>query len=229
MKIYNSLWFSGDTPHAFGLGGEEYPGCKSYSRDGTFRNYKISLNTYAPVEFRVDDITEGVDAYVDMRVFTWGTNTLGNFRSDLVKTGTGTLCFPSNNYTRPFVGDLTVKEGTVVFLSLFADVQNFFAASCSDPLQTITVSTGATLRLEKRNLTPWGRDTTPNIKIVVDHGTLQYVTSYDNRGNMAARDWVFDDATIDVKNIGHTRAGIFYFKNSVTFKGTRPLVMWPDE
>ena len=57
MHIFNTLWFSGDTPHAFGFT-DEYPGYKSYSRDGTLKGYCISLNPFAPVEFRVDDIAE---------------------------------------------------------------------------------------------------------------------------------------------------------------------------
>ena len=228
MHIFNTLWFSGDTPHAFGFT-DEYPGYKSYSRDGTLKGYCISLNPFAPVEFRVDDIAEGVDAYVNMYAFTWGTNTLGNYRCDLVKTGAGTLCFPSNNFARSFKGDFTMKEGTVVFKSL-SSAQNFFQATYADPLQTITISTGATMRVEMRNLTVPGADTTPNIKIVIDHGTLQFVTGTDQRGAMAARDWVFDDATLDIHNTGMSEFfGIFNFKNSATFRGTRPLEMWPDE
>jgi len=230
MKIFNRLWFSGDTPHAFGFT-DEYPGYKSYSLHETLKGYKISLNSFAPVEFRVDDITgdDGVDAYVNMYAFTCGTNTLGRYMYPLVKSGAGTLCFPSNNCTKTFKSDFTVKEGTVVFKSL-SSVQNFFQASYTDPLQTITISTGATMRVEMRNLTPPGAEKTPNIKIVIDHGTLQFVTGAGQHGAMAAKDWVFDDATLDIHNLGMSEYyGIFNFKNSATFKGTRPLEMWPDE
>ena len=236
MYIFNTLWFSGDTPHAFGFS-DEYPGYKSYSRDETLKGYKISLNSFSPVEFRVDDITgdDGVDAYVNMYAFTSGTNTLGQFRCDLVKGGAGTLCFPSNNVNKAFKSNFTVKEGTVVFKSL-SSAQNFFQAAPTDPLQTITISTGATMRVEMRNLTVPGGEKTPNIKIVVDHGTLQFVTGTNpltgasQQGAMAAKDWVFDDATLDIHNPGMSEFfGIFNFKNSATFRGTRPLVMWPDE
>ena len=84
IKIFNTLHFSGQTPHAFGF---TYSGCKSYTSSGTFNNYKVSLNSYAPVELRVDDITGdgNVDAYVNMSMFTWGTNAVGVYRCDLVK------------------------------------------------------------------------------------------------------------------------------------------------
>ncbi len=236
MYVYNRLWFSGNTPHAFGFT-DEYPGYKSYSLDETLKKYKISLNSSAPVEFRVDDITgdDRVDAYVNMYAFTCGTNALGEFRYSLVKGGAGTLCFPSNNCTKAYKSDFTVKEGTVVFKSL-SNSQNFFQATSTDPLQTITISTGATMRVEMRNLTPPGAETTPNIKIVVDHGTLQFVTGThpvtgaSQHGALAAKDWVFDDATLDIHNPGMSEYfGIFNFKNSAVFRGTRPLEMWPDE
>ena len=86
MKIYNALAFSGETPHAFGFPDGRYTGYKHYSSD--FLPGKISLNAYAPVEFRVNDVDDGdgVDAYVNMEAFTWGTNTVGQYRADIVKT-----------------------------------------------------------------------------------------------------------------------------------------------
>lgn len=236
MKICKTLWFSGDTPHAFGFNDGDWPGCKTYTPDGTFKTYKMSLNSYSPVEFRVDDITgdDGVDAYANMLVFTYGTNTVGKYRSDIVKTGAGTLCFPSNNCYRPFKGDFTVKEGAVVFKSL-SGTQLFFGAEYDDPLQTITISTGATMRAEFRNLVNTGKDMVPNVKFVIDHGTLEFVArpgsgTSDGKGPMVAREWVFDDATLVVTNQGLSEyAGIFNFRHSVTFRGTKPLVMWPAE
>ena len=234
MKIFNTLWFSGNTPHAFGFPDNAYPGYKHYSLDGTLKNCQVSLNPKAPVEIRVDDIDggDGVDAYMNWLAFNWGKNADGAFRCDLVKTGAGTLVFPSNNVVRinntdrAFNGDFTVKEGTVRFQSL-SGAQSFFRAADTDPLQTITVSTNATLVFDKRNITvPGDGGVTPNIKIVVDHGTLRYRPgTSDNKGTIVARDWVFDDATLDISNRGNT----LYFKNSVTFRGTRPLALLPDE
>lgn len=231
MKIFNTLHFAGATPHAFGFPEGSFSGYKHYSLAGTLKNHPFSLNAKAPVEIRVDDIDGGdnVDAYMNMKAINWGTNSPSYYRCDIVKTGAGTLAFPSNDVARAFNGDFTVKEGTVKFLSL-STAQSFFRAVAGDLLQTVTVSTNATLSIAKRNITlPGDNAATPNIKIVIDHGTLEYQTTAANAGSIAARDWVFDDATIDVKNIGNIGAGIFYFKNSVTFKGTRPLVMWPDE
>lgn len=229
MKIFNTLWFSGATPHAFGFNDGDFPGLKTYTPDGTFKGYKVSLNPQSPVEFRVDDIADGVDTYINMIPFTWGTNTLGQYRCDIVKTGAGTLCFPSNTVEKAFKGDFTVREGTVVFKTL-AGPQNFFRAECNDSLQTITISTGATMRVEYRNITNPGQGTVPNIKFVVDHGTLEFVPRSGEDGLIAARDWVFDDANLDIHSKGLNDVnGVFSFRNSVTFKGTRPLVMWPDE
>ena len=232
MKIFNTLWFSGSTPHAFGFPDNTYTGYKHYSLDGTLKGYLVSLNSKAPVEIRVDDIDNGsdVDAYMSWLAFTWGKDANSVFRCNIEKTGAGTLVFPSNsvnkidNVWRYFKGDFTVKEGRVEFLSL--DKAQFFNAGPNDDLQTVTVSTNATLSIAKRNITnPGDGGVTPNIKIVVDHGTLEYRPGTTaNKGSIVARDWVFDDATLDISNSGPT----LYFKNSVTFRGTRTLAMLPD-
>ena len=221
MKLYNTLHFSGDTPHAFGFEDGTYDGYKHYPKVATLghANRAISLNTFSPVEFRVDDIYDGVDAYVNMNMFTWGTNTTGVFRSDIVKTGAGTLAFPSNSKIRPFYGDLVVKEGTVQFM-----VQQGFFSDKSTDRQTLAVSTNATLRMLIHNVIP-GPGETPNILIAVDHGTMEFEAD----GCLQAKDWLFDDATLNIRNAGMDRyLGVLYFKNSVTFRGTRPLEMWPN-
>lgn len=227
VKIFNTLWFSGSTPHAFGFPDNTYVGYKHYSLDGTLKGYLVSLNSKAPVEIRVDDIDNGngIDAYMNWLAFTWGKDSSNAFRCNIEKTGAGTLVFPSNSVNRTFKGDLTIKDGRVEFWSL--DSQQFFKAGPDDALQTVTVSTNATLSIAKRNITnPGDGGVTPNIKIVVDHGTLEYRPgSTSNKGSIVARDWVFDDATLDISNSGNT----LYFKNSVTFRGTRALEMLPDE
>lgn len=228
-KIYNTLWFAGNTPHAFGFAEGVYPGYKAYTLDGTFQNRKISLNPYSPVEFRVDDIdndADGVDAYVDMKAFTWGTNTVGIYKSDIVKTGAGKLSFPTkpNTFTKTFLGDFTIREGTVEFCQ-----QNFFPCDGAN-LQTLSVLTNATLRMTSNNVIRGLLTDMPNVNIVVDHGVLEFILPSDSGGALQAKDWVFDDATLNVHNKGMSKVvGVFYFKNSATFRGTRPLVMWPDE
>lgn len=223
-KIYNTLWFSGDTPHAFGFAEGDYPGCKAYTLDGTLQNRKISLNSYAPVEFRVDDIDndeDGVDAYVNMKAFTWGTNTVNIYKSDIVKTGAGKLSFPVNTVTKTFLGDFTIKEGTVEFCK-----QGFFPSDGAN-LQTLSVLTNATLRMTIHNVVNGNVSNMPNVNIVVDHGVLDFTCT---GGMLQAKDWVFDDATLHIHNKGMSAVvGVFYFKNSATFSGTKPLVMWPDE
>ena len=102
MKIFNTLWFSGSTPHAFGYDDGTYPGYKHYSSAGTFKSRRVSLESGTPVEFRVDDITANadVDAYMNIGVLTWGYSGNGQdangsniSKADIVKTGAGTICF----------------------------------------------------------------------------------------------------------------------------------------
>lgn len=221
MRLYNTLHFSGDMPHAFGFDNGTYDGYKHYPKSTTLGHPSraISLNTFSPVEFRVDNIVEGVDAYVTMNMFTWGTNTTGVFRSDIVKTGPGTLCIPLKSYIRPFYGDFTIREGTVEFAA-----QGILPAD-GYSRRTLTVLTNATLRMTVHNVVDGVLTNTPNICVVVDHGTMEFTAG----GCLQAKDWVFDDATLNIRNAGMDRyLGILYFKNSVTFRGTRPLEMWPN-
>ena len=221
IKIFNALVFSGNTPHAYGFADDTYPGYKHYAKN--FLPGKISLNPHAPVEFRVDDIDQGdgVDAYVNVKdMFTWGTNTVGNYKSDIVKTGAGTICLTNGTLT----GDFFVKEGTAQFLG-----QGFFPYN-SSYLQTITVSTNATLKMTFRNLVNANDlSAAANVKIVVDHGMLDFSPYSGTYGSLQAKDWMFDDATLNIHNTGgNSSMGIFYFKDSVSFRGTRPLAMLPD-
>ena len=58
LKIFNTLWFSGTTPHAFGYDDGTYPGYKHYSSAGTFKSKYVSLESGTPVEFsKLDYIT----------------------------------------------------------------------------------------------------------------------------------------------------------------------------
>lgn len=223
LKIFNTLHFSGQTPHAFGF---TYSGCKSYTSIDTFGGYKISLNSYAPVELCVDDITGdgNVDAYVNMSMFTWGTNAVGVYRCDLVKTGSGTLRFPSTSSTKTFLGDFTIREGTVEFTQ-----QGFFPSDGTEE-QTLSVLTNATLSMTCRNVIDGTlANTDPRVDVVVDHGTFRFVPSANAPGTLRARDWTFDDATLDIHNPGMAIAGVLYFRRKATFRGTHQLEMLPDE
>ena len=226
IKIFNELRFSGSVPHAFGYADGDYPGFKAYSLDGTLNSTLVSLNAKAPIELCVDDISgdSGVDAYVNLNAFTWGESTVGNlYKCDIVKTGAGTICLPT---VKVLKGNFTVKEGTVEF----RDGQGFFPGNGSY-LQTITVLTNATLRMAKRNLINGEALTgTANVNIIVDHGTLDFSPGSGDRGMLCVGDCVFDDATLNIHNYGHNAfAGIFYFKRSLAFKGTREIVMSIDE
>lgn len=218
LYVFNKIHFSGTEKQSLG--------CKGDFNDA---DHLISLNVRNPVEICVDDVIDGVDAEMCLSGFTWGTNTVGEYRCDLIKTGAGTLSFPNNGYNKPFKGNFKIEEGCVEFLSE-SNVQNFFQADADDSLQTVTVSTNATLRIKKRNIFKLGADNTPNIKLVVDHGTLEVTPGTGNHGSLTVMDCVFDNATLNISNLGMSEQfGIFGFKNSVTFKGDRPLVMWPDE
>lgn len=227
MYVFNTIHFSGDEKQSLGCGNDFT----------TNKNHLISLRVWDPVEIRVDDIVDGTDAEMCMKGFVWGTNSVGVYRCDLVKTGSGTLLISDNNYTKVnnndtrwrFRGDLFISEGSVRFSSETGG-QNFFQAGAEDPLQTITVSTNGTMIIDKRNITKPAGENTPNIKIVVDHGKLVYDTSEADAGALTAKDWVFDDAELEIHNKGFNKfIGVLVFRNSVTFRGSKPLVMWPDE
>ena len=225
MKIFNALHFSGTTPHAFGYADGTYAGCKSYTLADTLRNFPISLNSYSPVEFCVDEITGNAepDVYVQMRMFTYGTNTVGVYKSDIVKIGEGTLVFPDTSMQKKFYGNFTVTEGTAEFRA-----QGFFPAETDGPAQTLAVSTNGTLRLSFRNVVTGTATERPNIKVVVDHGRFEFVTTTGAHGSLRAREWVFDDPILDIRNAGMSQYfGVFGFLGPVTFLGTKPISIVP--
>ena len=249
LYIFNKIHFSGDTVQTLGCG-------KNGLSDFTDNNHLISLNVRHPVEICVDEIGNGddADAQISMAAFTWGTNSLGFYRADLVKTGLGTLSIPNascsqftyyekfpeytvtNTVKSYFLGDFTVQEGTVDFST---NAVFFFHATGSDSVQNVTVSTNGTLIFRKRNMagSAGGGD---KVRLVVDHGTFKYVTGAGDHGPLTINDIVLDDPILDVRNTGMGRQGkistggyyytygIFYVKNSMVFRGTRPLVMEPD-
>lgn len=227
MLIYNALHFSGGTPHAFGLSGDAYAGCKSYLLSQTFRK-AISLNPFSPVEIRVDDIDNGsgVDAYVNMQMFTWGTNTMGVFRSDIVKTGPGTLNFPVSTVNKTFLGDFAVREGVAEF-----EWQGFFPSDGNEE-QTITVSTNGTFRAKIRNVVKGSLLEKPAVDVVVDHGRFEFVPT-DGIGCFRARNFTFDGAQIVLKSQGHNPTsgkytGVLCSMGTMSFKGDTPYVLEPD-
>ena len=235
MYLFNTLWFSGSTPHAFGFD-SGYAGCKRYAKGATIGGGKyISLNTRQPVEFRVDDITadSGVDAYINPDMFTWAKNSAGVFKADIVKTGAGTLSVPvakSAGTTKDFLGDITVEEGT---LELAAQKIFPFSAASYDAMaaQTLAVSNGATVVFSIRNVVDGdtvssGAITVPRLRLVVDGGTFQYHATGNNSGCNRFRECVFHDATIDIRNPGRNEfAGILAFMGPVSFSGSTPYVL----
>lgn len=242
LYIFNKIHFSGDTVQSLGCGS-----------DFTDNDHLISLNPFRPIEICVDEIGNGdaADAELSMAGFTWGTNTFGVYRSDLVKTGLGTLSIPNGNYSqsevavkdkteiRYFLGDLTVLEGTV---DLASAVTQFFRSTNSDSIQNVTVSTNGTLIFRMRNMAG-GASADTQVRLVVDHGTFRFITSAGCHGPLTIKDIVLDDATFDIQNAGMQRQikrkedktvdyyfytyGIFYVKNSMVFRGTRPFVLEP--
>ena len=235
MYLFNTLWFSGSTPHAFGFD-SGYAGCKRYAKGATIGGGKyISLNTRQPVEFRVDDITadSGVDAYIHPDMFTWAKNSAGVFKADILKTGAGTLSVPvakSAGTTKDFLGDITVSEGTMEFAA-----QKLFPVSTASydatAAQTLTVSNGATVVFSIRNVVDGdtvlnGAITVPRLRLVVDGGTFKYHATGNNSGCNRFRECVFNNATIDIRNPGRNElAGILAFMGPVSFSGSTPYVL----
>lgn len=226
MKIVNALAFSGENPHAFGFADGTYDGFKHYAT--SFLPGFISLNSYAPVEFHVDDITgnDSIDAYVNMKMFTWGTNTVGVYRSDIVKTGPGTLNFPVSTVNKTFLGDFAVREGVAEF-----EWQGFFPSDGKEE-QTITVSTNGTFRAKIRNVVKGSLLEKPAVDVVVDHGRFEFVPS-DGIGCFRARNFTFDGAQIVLKSQGHNPTsgkytGVLCSMGTMSFKGDTPYVLEPD-
>ena len=237
LYIFNKLHFSGNTVQSLGCGS-----------DFTDNDHLISLNPRNPVEICVDETGNGddADAQISMAAFTWGTNSLGFYRADLVKTGLGTLSIPDNRYSqsevstkdttenRYFLGDLTVQDGTVDFST---NVTTFFRSTDSSCVQNVTVSTNGTLIFRKRNVAG-SAGVDPQVRLVVDHGTFKYLPGAGCHGPLTIKDIVLDDPTLDIQNYGMGRQGnrtdgyfytygIFYVKNSMVFRGTRPIVLEP--
>ena len=224
MKICCALAFSGRTPHAFGFNNGTYAGCKHYAT--SLLHGLISLNSQTPVEFHVDDITDDVDAYVNMKMFTWGTNTVGVYRSDIVKTGSGTLNFPVNTVNKTFLGDFVVRGGVAEF-----EQQGFFPSD-GDEEQTIAVYTNGTFRAKIRNVIKGSLTDKPSVDVFVDHGRFEFAPS-DRIGCFRARNFTFDDAEIVLKSQGHNPTGGKYVGSlcsmgTMSFKGRTPYVLEPD-
>lgn len=228
MKIFNALAFSGETPHAFGFPNGRYPGYKHYS--SSFLPGKISLNPYAPVEFRVENIDngDGVDTYLcgDLStMFAWGTNSVGEARGEIVKTGAGTLCITNTVNGKYYNGDLTIREGVLSF-----DDMSFFASD-GGQTQTITVLTNGTLRANIRNVVRGTLTDKPKVDVVVDHGTFDFSPT-SATGNFRARNFTFDDATIVLKSQGLSTTqkyiGVLTVMDTLSFKGSTPYVLQPD-
>ena len=224
MKIFNKLHFAGSQPHSFGYAGT-YADCKEYTLADTLKGWPISLNSFAPVTFEVDDITndELPDAYVKMKMFTYGTNSAGIFKSDIIKTGSGTLVIPDCEMQKKFYGNFTVSGGEVKFMA-----QGFFPSETEGPAQTLTVSNNATLNCAYRNIITGTVTERPNVKVVIDHGTFRFATQTGAHGCLRAREWVFNDPILDIRNAGLSQmAGVFGFFGPVTFRGTRPISIDP--
>jgi len=232
MNIFNALEFGGATPIALGMTKD---GFKSYrpiipSKPNAVRFFALSNSTKGPsIELQVDDITgdDRTDVCIDMSAFTWGKDSDGLYRRSFLKTGAGTLSFPLANETLPFLGDFTIAGGTVEFTQ-----QGFFKGPDTDrPVQTLTVSNNATLRMTSRNVVSGGTAATPKLDVVVDHATFEFRTTSTSKGWMKARRWMFNEATIVISNGGQNKTdnGVLGFFERVDFKGTKPYDLAIDK
>lgn len=229
LKLFKGLEFSGSTPHAFCCTNGTDAGYKPYTLASTFKGFPILVAPESTLEVRVDDITgdDKPDAYFALQPFVWRTNETVASRCTFMKTGPGYMVVPkgdtfeSSKYYGRF--DFTVAGGVTEFTQ-----QGHFDCLPSLPQSTITVSNNATLFLSIRNVVKGTAIDRPNVKIVVDHGTFKYVTGTGNHGCLRAGEWVFDDATLDIRNAGMSRQfGVLGFLGPVTFRGTKPVAIKP--
>ncbi len=230
LRITDKLHFSGLTPHAFGAASEA--GYKSYTKSAAMNDRLISLNSHKPVEICVDEITgdDTADLLFNTSMLTWGTNTVGVYACDFVKTGSGSMIWSGtqNATSTKFLGNVTVAGGTLTMKS-----QNMVPQgdAYADIARTITVSNDAALVLTTRNAIQSA--TNANVRLVVDGGTFSVRTSSTDAGRAAVfSECVFNNATIDISNPGlssHPVGGILSFNGPVTFSGSRPYVLDVDD
>ena len=159
--VVGGLRFTGDTPHIFSKA--------RYTPSTGAGEAFVALSARNPVTFTVDDITSDatVDADVNMNAFVWGTNAVGATAIALVKDGPGTLKFSSlaSGNGKPFYGDIAVAEGAAVFAK-----QALLPAQAEmghERLQTLSVSNGAVLRFEVRNVMNGDLSHKPPLRIVI--------------------------------------------------------------
>ncbi|HRR32941.1 MAG TPA: autotransporter-associated beta strand repeat-containing protein [Kiritimatiellia bacterium] len=234
MRVFDTLWFSGPTPHAFGFDEGTYAGYKHYSKGnastGTFKGYFVQTVADSTLELRVDKITPGagdVDLYFSGNPLFWQTNASVRSRCELVKTGPGKMTVVNIAWGTNGSGynDFTVAEGTLEFTQ-----QAHFLSDPSLPMQTLCVSNGATCLMSMRNVVQGTLHVRPNAQIIIDHATLQFIpASSNNHGCQRALRWTFNDATLDLRSKGMSRnyAGVLCFLEKATFKGTKPYVIAP--
>ena len=185
-------------------------GTKAYvfNNEGS-SNQQVHLWGADATEFFVDDIVVGsaTDATINWTLIDrWNASTGVNRkeRSNLVKSGAGTLCLTSKN--NKFSGDVIVKEGTLKLdyptgQTAFGDNVNTTLGDLTDSTRTITVFTNGTLSLAQRNLlTAYALSGTGNnllaAPIVLKGGTLDIA---DANG--------FGDITVENGHITYTRGG----------------------
>ena len=217
--VVGGLRFTGDTPHIFSKA--------RYTPSTGAGEAFVALSARNPVTFTVDDITSDatVDADVNMNAFVWGTNAVGATAIALVKDGPGTLKFSSlaSGNGKPFYGDIAVAEGAAVFAK-----QALLPAQAEmghERLQTLSVSNGAVLRFEVRNVMNGDLSHKPPLRIVIDHATFAFVTTDANAGLARAREWVFDGAELVITNKGlSASAGVWGFLDKAEFRGRKPYV-----
>ena len=230
LRITDKLHFSGSTPHAFGVASQV--GYKGYTKSATMNDRFISLNSHKPVEICVDEITgdDTDDLLFNTSMLTWGTNTVGVYACDFVKTGPGSMVWSGtqNATSTKFLGNVTVSGGTLTMMS-----QNMVPQGdeYADIARTITVSNDAALVLTTRNAIQSA--TNANVRLEVDGGTFSVRTSSADAGRAAVfSECVFNNATIDISNPGlasHPVGGILSFNGPVSFSGSRPYVLDVDD
>lgn len=201
----------------------------TFNNEGS-SNQQVHLWGADATEFVVDDIVAGdtTDATVNWTLIDrWNASTGVNRkeRSNLVKSGAGTLCLTSKN--NKFSGDVIVEEGTLKLdypadQTAFGDNINTTLGDLTDSSRSITVFTNGTLSLAQRNLftacalSGYGNNllATP---IILKGGTLDIA---DANG--------LGDITVENGRITYTRGGgwgVLGLHGTFKVVGQEPCVM----
>ena len=173
------------------------------------------LNANPYTEFRVADITQNADADVTFRFPFKHVSSLS--AGGMIKTGPGAMVLANAGST--FVGNIEVREGSLVASALKSDTNNAQTVLGNTRLsRSIYVGTNATLTFAERNTLGTAEGDTPAVAIIVDHGTL----AISNSGHTTFGALTLDSAAFTYKGGFDATRGVVRLGGRLVLKGSTP-------